>query len=118
MHERPIGDLVDALRLAGARVDYLGNAGFPPLRIHERADNGMRQIPIKGNVSSQFLTALLMALPLTGKAFEIRVAGELISKPYIDITLNLMKQFGVNVANQSHQVSGCLKTPATTRRRW
>ena len=104
MHERPIGDLVDALRVAGARVDYLGNEGFPPLRIHERADNGMRQIPIKGNVSSQFLTALLMALPLTGKAFEIRVAGELISKPYIDITLNLMKQFGVNVENRSHQV--------------
>jgi len=104
MHERPIGDLVDALRVAGAQVDYLGNAGFPPLRIHERADNGVRQIPIKGNVSSQFLTALLMALPLTGEAFEIRVAGELISKPYIDITLNLMKQFGVNVANQSHQV--------------
>ena len=104
MHERPIGDLVDALRLAGARVDYLGNEGFPPLRIGAYADNGVRQIPIKGNVSSQFLTALLMALPLTGKAFEIRVAGELISKPYIDITLNLMKQFGVNVENRSHQV--------------
>lgn len=104
MHERPIGDLVDALRIAGANVEYLGNEGYPPLQIHDYADKNVRQIPIKGNVSSQFLTALLMALPLTGKAFEIHVQGELISKPYIDITLNLMKQFGVNVENDSYQI--------------
>ncbi len=104
MHERPIGDLVDALRIAGANVEYLGNEGYPPLQIHDYADKNVRQIPIKGNVSSQFLTALLMALPLTGKAFEIHVQGELISKPYIDITLNLMKQFGVNVENDRYQI--------------
>ncbi len=104
MHERPIGDLVDALRIAGANVEYLGNEGYPPLQIHDYEDKNFRQIPIKGNVSSQFLTALLMALPLTGKAFEIHVQGELISKPYIDITLNLMKQFGVNVENDGYQI--------------
>ncbi len=104
MHERPIGDLVDALRIAGANVEYLGNEGYPPLQIHDYEDKNVRQIPIKGNVSSQFLTALLMALPLTGKAFEIHVQGELISKPYIDITLNLMKQFGVNVENDRYQI--------------
>ncbi len=103
MHERPIGDLVDALRIAGADIDYLGNPGFPPLHIGEWRDNDTREIPIKGNVSSQFLTALLMALPLSGEAFTIKVVGELISKPYIDITLNLMAKFGVNVENQDYQ---------------
>ncbi|MCS4533373.1 3-phosphoshikimate 1-carboxyvinyltransferase [Neisseria montereyensis] len=109
MHERPIGDLVDALRIAGADIQYLGNEHYPPLHISERTDNGERVIPIKGNVSSQFLTALLMALPLTKQAFEIRVIGELISKPYIDITLKLMAQFGVTVANEDYRV---FKIPA------
>ncbi len=112
MHERPIGDLVDALRLAGADVQYLGNDGYPPLQINARNDSGARVIPIKGNVSSQFLTALLMALPLTGEAFEIHMVGELISKPYIDITLKLMAQFGVVVDNQNYQV---FKLPANAR---
>lgn len=104
MHERPIGDLVDALRIAGADVRYLGNENYPPLQINRHADNGVRKIPIKGNVSSQFLTALLMALPLTGEAFAIEMVGELISKPYIDITLKLMAQFGVNVENRGYRV--------------
>ncbi len=104
MHERPIGDLVDALRIAGADVHYLGNENYPPLQINRRTDNGVRTIPIKGNVSSQFLTALLMALPLTGEAFAIEMVGELISKPYIDITLKLMAQFGVNVENRGYRV--------------
>lgn len=103
MHERPIGDLVDALRIAGAQIDYLENENYPPLQIGAFNDQGVRQIPIKGNVSSQFLTALLMALPLTGEAFEIVMDGELISKPYIDITLKLMAQFGVNVKNNAYQ---------------
>lgn len=103
MHERPIGDLVNALRIAGADIQYLGNEHYPPLKIREFHDNGTRVIPIKGNVSSQFLTALLMALPLTGAAFEIQMVGELISKPYIDITLKLMAQFGVNVINDRYQ---------------
>ena len=103
MHERPIGDLVDALHLIGADIRYLGNDGYPPLAIGRRNDNGVRSVPIKGNVSSQFLTALLMALPLTGEACEIRVEGELISKPYIDITLNLMQRFGVAVENRAYR---------------
>ena len=103
MHERPIGDLVDALRLIGADICYLGNDGYPPLSVGRRSGNGIRSVPIKGNVSSQFLTALLMALPLTGEACEIRVEGELISKPYIDITLNLMQRFGVAVENRAYR---------------
>lgn len=112
MHERPIGDLVDALRIAGADIQYLGNEGYPPLQIKAFADQGTRVIPIKGNVSSQFLTALLMALPLTGEAFEIHMVGELISKPYIDITLKLMAQFGVNVESDDYRV---FKIPANAR---
>lgn len=112
MHERPIGDLVDALRIAGADIEYLGSEHYPPLQIGEFADKGARVIPIKGNVSSQFLTALLMALPLTGEAFEIQMVGELISKPYIDITLNLMAQFGVHVANDNYR---SFKIPAGAR---
>ena len=103
MHERPIGDLVDALRVIGADIRYTGNENYPPLHIGKRQDNGVRSVPVKGNVSSQFLTALLMALPLTGEAFEIQVEGELISKPYIDITLNLMRRFGVNVGNDGYR---------------
>ncbi len=103
MHERPIGDLVDALRIIGADIRYTGNENYPPLHIGKRQDNGIRSVPVKGNVSSQFLTALLMALPLTGEAFEIQVEGELISKPYIDITLNLMRRFGVNVENDGYR---------------
>ena len=97
MHERPIGDLVDALRQAGAHIEYLGNDGFPPLKISPASIQSSKPIKIRGDVSSQFLTALLMALPLTGQAFTIEVIGELISKPYIEITLNLMRRFGVNV---------------------
>lgn len=97
MHERPIGDLVDALLQAGAHIDYLQQAGFPPLAIHPAQLKEHLKLSIRGNVSSQFLTALLMALPMTGKAAEIVVEGELISKPYISITLNLMRQFGVDV---------------------
>lgn len=97
MHERPIGDLVDALRAVGADVGYLGNEGFPPLQIRPAQIERERRVPVKGNVSSQFLTALLMALPLTGEDVTIEVVGELISKPYIEITLNLMAKFGVAV---------------------
>jgi 3-phosphoshikimate 1-carboxyvinyltransferase len=97
MHERPIGDLVDALRQAGANIEYLGNEGYPPLKISSANIASSSPIKIRGDVSSQFLTALLMALPLTGQAFTIEVVGELISKPYIEITLNLMRRFGVEV---------------------
>lgn len=97
MHERPIGDLVDALRQAGANIEYLGNEGFPPLKILPANVNLSDAIKIRGDVSSQFLTALLMALPLTKQEATIEVVGELISKPYIEITLNLMAKFGVTV---------------------
>jgi 3-phosphoshikimate 1-carboxyvinyltransferase len=97
MHERPIGDLVDGLRQVGADVTYAGKEGFPPLQISPAAIDTAGPIRIRGDVSSQFLTALLMALPLTGRSAEIEVIGELISKPYIEITLNLMARFAVRV---------------------
>ena len=112
MHERPIGDLVDALRQVGATIRYEGREGYPPLHIGERQAGGRSRIAVRGNVSSQFLTALLMALPLTGRAHEIEVQGELISKPYIDITLKLMAQFGVQVAHDSHRL---FRLPETAR---
>jgi 3-phosphoshikimate 1-carboxyvinyltransferase len=98
MHERPIGDLVDALNAAGAHIDYTGQPGFPPLHIHE-GDCHPQVMQVRGNVSSQFLTALLMASPLIARdhALCIEVVGELISKPYIEITLKLMQRFGVAV---------------------
>ncbi len=103
MHERPIGDLIDALRQAGANISYLGQAGFPPLAIAPAKLDLSKPIRIRGDVSSQFLTALLMALPLTKQQASIEVIGELISKPYIDITLNLMAKFGVQVQRDGWQ---------------
>ncbi len=103
MHERPIGDLVDALRQAGADIEYLANNGFPPLKIAPAELDLSNTIKIRGDVSSQFLTALLMALPLTKQTATIEVVGELISKPYIEITLNLMAKFGVNVQRDGWQ---------------
>ena len=97
MHERPIGDLVDALRQLGADIRYLGNEGFPPLEIRPAAIRAGGRVAVRGEASSQFLTALLMALPLTGAGATVEVVGELISKPYIDLTLNLMARFGVAV---------------------
>jgi 3-phosphoshikimate 1-carboxyvinyltransferase len=104
MHERPIGDLVDALNQAGASIDYTGNDGFPPLHIHQGAFHAHR-LQVKGNVSSQFLTALLMAAPLIAQHHDvlIEVVGELISKPYIEITLNLMARFGIQVERNGWQ---------------
>ncbi len=102
MHERPIGDLVDALRQAGADITYQGNDGFPPLHIRPGKITN-NKVSVRGNVSSQFLTALLMALPLTGQQTTIEVVGELISKPYIEITLNLMARFGVHVERHGWQ---------------
>ena len=109
MHERPIGDLVDALRQLGCRITCLGNEGYPPLRI-EHADGLpalalQAPIRVRGDVSSQFLTALLMALPLvaTQQDVHVEVLGELISKPYIAITLQLLARFGIEVAHENWQ---------------
>jgi 3-phosphoshikimate 1-carboxyvinyltransferase len=100
MHERPIGDLVDGLRQIGADVRYVGNDGFPPLEVFPAEVRLDAPIRVRGDVSSQFLTALLMALPLTGKTAVIEMSTELISKPYIEITLNLMALFGVKVERE------------------
>jgi len=102
MYERPIRDLVDALRPLGADIEYLGDEGFPPMRINAKGLNGGK-VGIKGNISSQFLTALLMAAPPAGDDLTIVVDGELVSKPYIDITLHSMKLFGVEVINDNYQ---------------
>lgn len=104
MHERPIGDLVDALRQLGCRIDYLGNDGYPPLRIGRPALKLDAPIRVRGDVSSQFLTALLMALPLVAsKDIQVEVVGELISKPYIEITLNLLARYGIQVRREGWQ---------------
>ena len=105
MHERPIGDLVDALCQLGCDIAYLGLDGYPPL--HLQGHGGLKldaPIQVRGDVSSQFLTALLLALPLVAKTnVVIEVVGELISKPYIDITLNLLQRFGVKVQREGWQ---------------
>jgi 3-phosphoshikimate 1-carboxyvinyltransferase len=101
MHERPIADLVDALRSMGADIRYAGSEGFPPLAIGPAAPRtataNASPIAIRGDVSSQFLSALLMALPLAARNVSLAVTGELISRPYVEITLNLMRRFGVEV---------------------
>ena len=102
MKERPIGHLVDALRQAGAQIAYLENDGYPPLKIHA---NGLKggAVEIDGSISSQFLTALLMAAPMAQEDMTITIVGELVSKPYIDITLDIMQRFGVEVVNEEYQ---------------
>ncbi len=103
MHERPIGDLVDGLRGLGAAIDYLGNEGYPPLRLSPAEILSGGHVQVRGDVSSQFLTGLLMALPLTGQRVTVNVIGELISKPYIEITLATMARFGVQVERDGWQ---------------
>jgi 3-phosphoshikimate 1-carboxyvinyltransferase len=103
MHERPIGDLVDALRGMGARIDYAEKDGYPPLALHPGTISVEKPVRVRGDVSSQFLTALLMALPLARAKSRIEVQGELISKPYVEITLNVMRRFGVDVTQNGFQ---------------
>jgi 3-phosphoshikimate 1-carboxyvinyltransferase len=97
MHERPIKDLVDALVSLGADIAYSGAPGYPPLAIHPGKIRAGGEVRVRGDVSSQFLTALLMSLPLTGARTIVKVEGELVSRPYVDITLNMMQRFGVDV---------------------
>ncbi|GGY10612.1 3-phosphoshikimate 1-carboxyvinyltransferase [Paludibacterium paludis] len=119
MRERPIGDLVDALRLAGADIRYTGMEGYPPLAIAPGKKVERAEIPVRGNVSSQFLTALLMALPLCGRECVVTVEGELISRPYIEITLNLMRRFGIEVVTLDAQrflvPAGSYRSPGEIR---
>lgn len=98
MHDRPIGDLVEALGAVGANVHYAEKQGYPPLQIGPGEIDLATPVQVRGDVSSQFLTALLLALPLAQQDVVIRVTGELVSRPYVEITLNLMARFGVNVA--------------------
>lgn len=104
MHERPIGDLVDALNAIGTHIEYTGEPGYPPLHI-QRGRIHAHEMSVRGNVSSQFLTALLMAAPFMAREQDvtINVIGELISKPYIEITLNLIQRFGVEVQRNGWQ---------------
>ncbi len=122
MHERPIGDLVDALRPLGCAITYAGNEGYPPLHIGKPSLQLDAPIKVRGDVSSQFLTALLMALPLAtsenvaSKNIVIEVVGELISKPYIEITLNLLARFGIDVQREGWQrftipAGACYQSP-------
>jgi 3-phosphoshikimate 1-carboxyvinyltransferase len=99
MHERPIADLVVALQSLGGQLDYLGTAGFPPLSIAPRAAGASQHVRIRGDVSSQFVSAVLMALGWTGTAATVEIEGDLVSRPYVDLTLGMMKGFGVTVSN-------------------
>ena len=102
MKERPIGHLVDALREAGAKISYKENEGYPPLLIEAEGLTG-GDVKIDGAISSQFLTALLLAAPMAKEDMTISIIGELVSKPYIDITLHIMKEFGVDVVNDNYK---------------
>ena len=102
MKERPIGHLVDALREAGAKISYKENEGYPPLLIEAAGLTG-GDVKIDGAISSQFLTALLLASPMAKEDMTITIIGELVSKPYIDITLHIMKEFGVDVVNDNYK---------------
>ena len=102
MKERPIGHLVDALRQSGAKINYLETEGYPPVEIEAKGLLG-GEVEIDGAISSQFLTALLMAAPLAKNDMKITILGDLVSKPYIDITLHIMKDFGVEVVNNDYK---------------
>ena len=102
MKERPIGHLVDALRQAGADISYKEREGYPPLQIEAHGLHG-GEVQIEGAISSQFLTALLLAAPMAKEDMTISIIGELVSKPYIDITLHIMETFGVAVVNDNYE---------------
>lgn len=103
MHERPIGDLVDGLRQIGCDVRYLAQEGYPPLGVHRASISLQGPVKVRGDVSSQFLSALLMALPLLGCEVVVEVTGDLISKPYVALTLNLLQRFGIVVQREGWQ---------------
>ncbi|HEY6599748.1 MAG TPA: 3-phosphoshikimate 1-carboxyvinyltransferase, partial [Pseudomonadales bacterium] len=102
MAQRPIADLVDALRAIGASINYLGGDGFPPLEIH---GTGLRGGPVtmRGNVSSQFLTSLMLAAPLAQAPVVVTIDGEQVSKPYLDLTIDLMRRFGVRARHDGYR---------------
>ncbi len=103
MEERPINALVDSLRVAGCEIICQKNEGYPPLHIKAAGMQGGK-VSIDGSISSQFLTALLMAAPMASEDMEITIIGDLVSKPYIEITLDIMRKFGVTVEHDNYQV--------------
>lgn len=115
MHERPIGDLVDGLRMIGAVVEYEQQVGYPPIRVGTGQIRNAVPLAVRGDVSSQFLTALLLALPLVARTpVTINVVGALISTPYVELTMKLMTRFGVHVSHQHWQqfvIPGCATAP-------
>lgn len=106
MKERPIGALVDTLRELGVSIDYLENDGYPPLRIHGNPDLSGGQVEIDGSASSQFATALMLISPSLSKGLELNFRGELISRPYLEMTAGLLQQYGVDsmVLDQSARI--------------
>lgn len=102
MRERPISHLVDALKELGAKITYLGAEGCPPIKVAGGHIKGGK-VSVQGNISSQYLTSLLLALPLADKDSEINVIGEQVSKPYLDLTLDIMEKFGVKASHENHQ---------------
>lgn len=103
MFERPIGHLIDAIRPLGAQVEYLQNKDYPPLQISAPSEADCAEVSIDGSISSQFLSALLMAAPLLNKTVTVKVIGELVSKPYVDLTIDIIAKFGVTVINNDYQ---------------
>jgi 3-phosphoshikimate 1-carboxyvinyltransferase len=102
MRERPVAPLVDGLRQLGARIDYLGEQGYPPIRVTGTGLNG-GDVRMPGDISSQFLTSLLMAAPLARDTVRVEIEGEQVSKPYLAITVHLMAQFGVSVQHDNYE---------------
>ncbi|WP_343190144.1 3-phosphoshikimate 1-carboxyvinyltransferase [Buchnera aphidicola (Mollitrichosiphum nigrofasciatum)] len=102
MQERPIGHLVDALRQGGAVINYVNNSNYPPILINGGFEGG--EIFLNGNISSQFLSALLIAAPMAKKNTKITIIGNLVSKPYVDMTLMLIKKFGVCIKNKDYKI--------------
>ncbi len=102
MAQRPIADLVDALRSLGASIRYLGNDGFPPLEIR---GTGLRggEVTMRGDVSSQFLTSLMLCAPLASSPVTVTIDGEQVSKPYLDLTIDLMRRFGVRAHHADYR---------------
>lgn len=95
MRHRPIAILVDALRRLGAQIEYVGDEGFPPLRINgQTLQGGLLEIP--SNVSSQYISALLMIGPVLEKGLTLRLTGAILSRPYIDLTIWMMGEFGAH----------------------
>ncbi|MGN0206974.1 MAG: 3-phosphoshikimate 1-carboxyvinyltransferase [Muribaculaceae bacterium] len=100
MRQRPIGVLVEALRQCGAEIEYAGNAGFPPLRIKGRRLSSPGILTLPGNVSSQYISAIMMISPMLDKRTEIHLTGEMTSIPYIDMTVSLMREYGAEIERQ------------------